>query len=60
METFEEYWMKNVKIYKDFEGERTFENLSKYFNIRVEREIWDYQQKKIDILNKQITVLMDK
>lgn len=61
MESFEEYWMKGLRVdSKNFEGELTFENCSKYFDLAGERAVWDYQQKKIDKLVEALKLYVDE
>jgi len=46
LKTFEEYWMEGVVIHKGFEGEKTFENCSKYFDLKGDKAAWDYCEKQ--------------
>jgi len=54
--TFEEYFMKGIKINKSlFDEEINFKNCSSHFsNMSLDycREVWDHQQKIIDELEK--------
>ena len=50
MITFEEWFMKGIRLGKDFEGDRTFENCSKFFNTTLAKSAWTYQQEIIENL----------
>lgn len=54
IQTYEEWWMSLVQIGPGFEGLRTFENCSRYFNLSDSRTAWEacekqYQEKVAEL-----------